>query len=209
LGRQVITGLQTDTKNQSKPITNWTNYASYQLGSPANPSQANSYYLRQLNKDAYYVLNAYLEYQNKFSGKHDVGATIGTNYERDESNFYFARANNQANPNVPSLNLGIGDPSTKTVNEGQAHYAIASYFGRLNYGFKGKYLLEANARYDGSSKFNADNRWKLFYGISGAWRVSQEDFMKGVNFLSDLKIRASYGTVGNQSGIGCMIIFNC
>lgn len=192
----------TDTKNQSKPITNWSNYAGYQGGSPANPSQANSYYLRQLNKDAYYVLNSYLEYQNKFKNKHDVGVTAGANYERDESNFYFARANNQANANVPSLNLGIGDASTKSVNEGKAHYAIASYFGRVNYSFKEKYLLEANARYDGSSKFNSDNRWKLFYGFLGAWRVSKEDFMKDIHFLSDLKIRASYGTVGNQSGIG-------
>jgi len=192
----------TDIKTQQKAITNWYNYAGYMKGSPDNPSQPNSFYLRQLIKDPYYNLNGYLEYQNVFNGIHDVGLTVGGNYERDELNSYTARTNYLANDNVPSLNLGIGDATTKSVTESQSHYAIGSFFGRLNYTFNGKYLFEANARYDGSSKFSQDNRWKFFYGVLGAWRISQEKFMQNVNFINDLKLRASYGTVGNQSGIG-------
>jgi len=191
----------TDIKTQQKTINNWYNYAGYQKGSPDNPSQANSYYQRQLIKDPYYNINAYLEYQNTFKGLHDFGATVGTNYERDELNSYTARTNYIANDNVPSLNLGIGDATTKSVTESQSHYAIGSYFGRLNYAYNNKYLFEANARYDGSSKFAAADRWKLFYGFSAGWRLIQEKFMKGVSFLDDLKLRASFGTVGNQSGI--------
>jgi len=162
----------------------------------------NSFYSRQLIKDPYYNLNAYLEYQRTFKGLHDVGVTLGTNYERDELNSYTARTNYLANDNVPSLNLGIGDATTKSVTETQSHYAIGSYFGRLNYGFNNTYLFEAQARYDGSSKFIAENRWKLFYGFSAGWRITREKFMQHLTWLDELKLRASYGTVGNQSGIG-------
>lgn len=192
----------TDVKTQQKSITNWYNYAGYMKGSPDNPSQPNSYYSRQLIKDPYYNLNAYIEYQNNFKGLHDVGITAGTNYERDELNTYTARTNYLANNDVPSLNLGIGDPSTKSTIENQSHYAIGSYFGRVNYAFNNKYLFEANGRYDGSSKLIANKRWKFFYGFSAGWRISQEQFMKDIDFLNELKLRASWGSVGNQSGIG-------
>lgn len=81
--------------------------------------------------------------------------------------------------------------------------AILSYFGRVNYNFKERYLLEANARYDGSSKFLPENRWAFFYGFSGGWRITEESFMEGIkDYISELKLRVSYGEVGNQSGIG-------
>jgi TonB-linked SusC/RagA family outer membrane protein len=190
----------TDIKEQAKSIA-WYNYLGT-IQAASNPTQPNTYYSRRLIKDAYTNLNAYLEYFKTFNSTHDVGVTVGTNYERDEANAYTARTNYVANDNVPSLNLGIGDNTTKSVTESQNHYAIGSYFGRFNYAFKQKYLVEVNARYDGSSKFSAANRWKAFYGISGGWRISQEDFMKGVTWLDELKLRGSYGTVGNQNGIG-------
>ncbi|QHV93538.1 TonB-dependent receptor [Spirosoma endbachense] len=190
----------TDIKEQAKSIP-WYNYLGT-IQAASNPTQPNTYYSRRLIKDAYTNLNAYLEYFKTFNSTHDVGVTVGTNYERDEANAYTARTNYVANDNVPSLNLGIGDNTTKSVTESQNHYAIGSYFGRFNYAFKQKYLVEVNARYDGSSKFSAANRWKAFYGISGGWRISQEDFMNGLTWLDELKLRGSYGTVGNQNGIG-------
>lgn len=192
--------LSQDSKIQQKVI-HWYNYLGT-IQAPDNPTQANSYYQRQLNKDAYYNLNAYLDYQKTFQQSHDVSVTLGTNYERDETNLYWAKTTNIANDNVPSLNLGIGDNTTKTVSESKSHYAIGSYFGRVNYAYNQKYLFEAQARYDGSSKFSATNRWQLFYGFSGGWRLSQESFMQNLTFLNDLKLRASWGSVGNQSGIG-------
>ncbi|HJT72663.1 MAG TPA: SusC/RagA family TonB-linked outer membrane protein, partial [Chitinophaga sp.] len=101
----------------------------------------------------------------------------------------------------PSLNLGVGDLTTKSVGEGRNHWALAGYFSRLNYAFKDKYLFEANFRYDGSSRFTEDDRWKPFYGFSAGWILSQESFLKGNNILNYLKLRASWGAVGNQSGI--------
>lgn len=190
----------TDIKTQQKAIS-WYNYLGT-IQAPDNPTRQNSYYQRRLNKDAYFNLNAYLEYKKTLAELHDIGVTAGTQYERDEYNYYLAKTTYLANDNVPSLNLGIGDNTTKTVNEGQNHFAIGSYFGRLNYAFNQKYLFEVNARYDGSSKFNEANRWRLFYGASGGWRISQEAFMQNIPLVNELKLRASWGAVGNQSGIG-------
>ncbi|MCU6167881.1 TonB-dependent receptor, partial [Enterobacter roggenkampii] len=80
--------------------------------------------------------------------------------------------------------------------------AIMSYFGRINYTFQSKYMLEGQFRYDVSSKFQSDNRWAAFWGASAGWRISEEAFMQDLsNYVSNLKLRASYGNVGNQSGI--------
>ena len=82
-------------------------------------------------------------------------------------------------------------------------WAIQSYFGRLNYNFKERYLLEANLRIDGSSRFSKSNRWGYFPSVSGAWRISEEPFMENAKHILDgLKIRASYGTLGNQNLAG-------
>ena len=83
-------------------------------------------------------------------------------------------------------------------NGTKAYYLI---FPRLNYNYKSKYLLEGNFRYDGSSKFQPENRWAFFWGVSGGWRLSEEEFVKKLNLFDELKLRLSYGTVGNQGGI--------
>ena len=160
-------------------------------------------YQRASRRESYYNANAYLEYSKVFGNDHDFKMIAGTQYERDELNSFLAKTLDPVSGVPASLSLNTSsDLNSKTVSEAQNHYALAGYFSRLNYAYKGKYLFEANARYDGSSKFNASNRWKLFYGFLGAWRVSQEEFMKNVSFLNDLKLRVSWGTVGNQSGIG-------
>jgi TonB-linked SusC/RagA family outer membrane protein len=126
----------------------------------------------------------------------------GAQYERFEYNRFIGKTMDVPAGVPPSLSLSTGDPTTKTVAEAQYHTALAGYFGRLNYAFNNKYLFEANARYDGSSRFDATNRWKFFYGFLAGWRITQEEFMQNISFLNDLKLRASYGTAGNQSGIG-------
>jgi hypothetical protein len=82
------------------------------------------------------------------------------------------------------------DAAGRSLSEAQSHYALTGYFSRFNYTYKNKYLFEVNARYDGSSKFIADDRWKFFYGVLGGWRISQENFMKDVSFVNELKLRA-------------------
>ena len=78
-------------------------------------------------------------------------------------------------------------------------YKMFSYFGRINYTLMDRYLFEANFRADASSRFYADNRWGYFPSASIAWRLEQEEFMKSLKWLSQLKLRLSYGITGNQS----------
>jgi TonB-linked SusC/RagA family outer membrane protein len=190
-----------DGQNQYKSITEIYNYTETFQYQP-NPSQAQSYYEKGIKKDAYFNTNAYLEYKKTLNNDHSIGVVVGGNYERDEFNYFATRTNYLASNDVPALGLGLGDNTTRTNAEIRTHWAIASGFGRLNYAYKDKYLFESNARYDGSSKFDADNRWIFYSGVSAGWRITQEDFMTGVNFLDELKLRVSKGTVGNQSGIG-------
>lgn len=78
----------------------------------------------------------------------------------------------------------------KTVKPEKWHEAMMSYFGRLGYDYKGRYLLDANLRYDGSSKFQPENRWQFFWGMMGAWRLTEEKFMQPLtSFVDNLKLR--------------------
>jgi hypothetical protein len=104
----------------------------------------------------------------------------------------------QAVIEVPSLG---GGTSTLKANDSYDEYAVRGGFFRVNYSYNDIYLLEVNGRYDGSSKFQPENRWDLFYGASLGWRIKQENFMQNIDWLSDLKLRVSYAEMGNQSGI--------
>ncbi len=103
-------------------------------------------------------------------------------------------------PNNSIYEINAGSTARGTQSGSASRNTLQSYFGRFNYNFRDKYLFEANARYDGSSRFPKDSRWGLFPSFSAAWRVSQESFFKdAISFLSDLKFRASWGQLGNQS----------
>jgi TonB-linked SusC/RagA family outer membrane protein len=103
-------------------------------------------------------------------------------------------------PNNSIYEINAGSTARGTQSGSASRNTLQSYFGRFNYNFREKYLFEANARYDGSSRFPKDSRWGLFPSFSAAWRVSQEGFFKdAISFLSDLKLRASWGQLGNQS----------
>jgi len=197
----------TDIKIQQKSIQFYTYSGLLPVNSypsAGGVSGTSAYYQRQLNKDPYYNMIGQFEYHNSFKAMHDINIMAGASYERDEYDSYNTKTFNLGNENLPSLGLGISSSSAGFVTNGetQNHYALGSYFSRVRYGYKNKYLLEAVGRYDGSSKFIQENRWKAFYGVSGAWRISQESFMQDVKFVNELKLRASFGQTGNQGGIG-------
>jgi TonB-linked SusC/RagA family outer membrane protein len=173
-------------------------------GTNASGSNLSTNYYRQNVTDPYYNLIGTLAYTNSFNKVHNVMLMGGASYERDEYDTWNARTFNLASDDVASLGLGLSSGNAGYVTDGETknHYALGSYFGRFTYDYKGKYLLEATGRYDGSSKFIADKRWKSFYGVSLGWRIAEESFVKKLNFFDDLKLRASYGTSGNQAGIG-------
>lgn len=136
-----------------------------------------------------------LRYDNTF-GKHDVGVMAGYEESRHWSDYVYAEKQGLINFNLWNFDAMI---DAKQVGGNTSEYSSRSWFGRVNYGFDNRYLLEVNARYDGSSRFSPKNRWGFFPSVSAGWRISQEKFMEGVSWLNNLKLRASWGKLGNNS----------
>lgn len=94
--------------------------------------------------------------------------------------------------------LNAGSPANQEATGSAADWALRSFFGRINYNYQQKYLVEANIRYDGSSRFSKGNKYGAFPSVSAGWRISEESFMKNIGWLDNMKIRASWGKLGNQ-----------
>ena len=128
-------------------------------------------------------------------GKHSLKILAG----HEETNYEFnSIAWGGINLTNPDIELALASQS-KNLYDDLDHWALRGFLGRVNYSFNDKYYLTANLRQDSSSRFSKDTRTQLFPSVSAAWRISDESFMDGVDFINDLKIRASYGTVGNQN----------
>lgn len=177
--------------------TGITEYADVQLAKKTVPSDpTRDLYTINNNIAKYNALNLYTNYKIE-TGMHKVGIMLGFNQEQSWYGFHNSSIEGQAVPTVPSFGGGTG---IKNISDGYTEYSIRGSFGRLTYSFADKYLLTANARYDGSSKFPKVNRFGFFPSISLGWRVGQENFMSwSHDWLDDLKIRASYGSIGNQN----------
>jgi TonB-dependent starch-binding outer membrane protein SusC len=141
-----------------------------------------------------------------------VQALYQLNYIKDipsiKSNINITGVYTYANTSTTQYNYVEYDAAHDTISgsapvypTNPADYSMISYIGRLIYTFDQKYILQASIRDDGSSKFGPSNRWGTFPAVSAAWRIKQESFLSGVNWLTDLKLRASYGVTGNQDGI--------
>ena len=142
-----------------------------------------------------YTLENILRYDKTFKGDHDLNVMLGYN-----EYYYKQYEHKQEKKGLIDPSINVPDGATEMIkSSGTAKdEALRSVFGRLNYAYKSKYLFEANFRYDGSSRFNTDSRWGIFPSFSAAWRISEEDFMKNIDWLSNLKIRASWGQIGNN-----------
>jgi TonB-linked SusC/RagA family outer membrane protein len=153
--------------------------------------------LQQLNRSTQYmVTNVYGEYEPKFSEDHYVKILAGYNYEQSTYKRLEAVRNGLIFEDATDINLALGQ-SIQTSG-GYEQWAILGGFYRLNYAFKDRYLVELNGRYDGSSKFPNDQRYAFFPSFSAGWRLSKEPFWKvNPNVITDVKIRASYGSLGN------------
>jgi TonB-linked SusC/RagA family outer membrane protein len=144
-------------------------------------------------------LNLLLNY-TKTMGQHTLSALGGFQYLTND--FNTISAFRQGNNFQQFEQISSFDPTGMTNGGNASQWALMSYFGRLNYNYAGKYFLEANVRNDGSSRFANGYKWGLFPSFSGAWRFSAENFMKNIDWLSNGKLRASWGELGNQSGLG-------
>lgn len=147
-----------------------------------------------------WLLSNYLNY-NKTIGKHTIGAMAGAEVQSGRYADMTAVAYD-----VPAdaelMFLSSSQSTDFQVSSGQSESALQSYFGRVNYGFNGKYLLTATLRYDGSSKFLGKNRWGTFPSFAGAWVISEEGFMQSIKSIGLLKLRAGWGRVGNEQSAG-------
>jgi TonB-linked SusC/RagA family outer membrane protein len=137
-----------------------------------------------------------LNYSKSFSN-HNIHALLG--YSQEANNYRYLKGFKLTFPSDALTELDAGSTATQTINGSANTWALVSFFGRVNYDFSGKYLLEGNFRYDGSSRIAKDQRWGLFPSVSAGWRMSEESFMKGLSWLDNLKLRASWGQLGNQN----------
>ena len=137
-------------------------------------------------------------FNKTFDDVHTLSALGGFEYRDYSQSRLSASAQGFANPALQLISQAAINTDYGSTFTG---YKLASLIGSVNYDYAGKYLITGNVRYDGSSRFGADNKFGLFGGVSVGWRIGEEQFMDAATFLDELKIRASYGVTGDQSGI--------
>lgn len=195
VGQAVIRKYDDDQDVTNKYIVewNWENEENYRIA--RRPNNARRSYEKTLAKN----FTLYADFKKSF-GPHDVSLMLGASNESSNYDSFYAKRINFDQQENMSLQLGSAT-GQEAWSEGNA-WTINSYFGRLNYGFLSRYLFEATLRADGSSRFHPDHRWGWFPGANVAWRIAEEPWLKKLNLFDELKLRASYGQMGNQSGIG-------
>lgn len=159
-------------------------------------------YLSEIqNNQIRQTFNLYGTYDNTFANAHSVKVIVGGNYDYKYFKKLGMKRNGLLSESLDDFNLAKGDDIS--ITGGQEEYAILGFFYRLNYGYKDRYLFEASGRYDGSSRFRRGHRFGFFPSFSAGWRVSEEAFFtQAKNYVSNLKLRLSYGSLGNQKTVG-------
>ena len=143
--------------------------------------------------------NAYFDYLFDIQKQHNFAIKVGANAEDLRYDNQSVKVNGVQDVEHPTLNLTDGK-NEGIVDESLRHRATAGFFGRINYNYKEKYLLELNGRYDGSSSFRTGKQWAFFSSASAGYRISEEKFWTNIKpYVPTLKVRASYGSVGNQA----------
>ncbi len=175
--------IQTQEINQSQTRT-------LNIGGNGNASVNN-------RKETFWSLENYLTYNKQFGQDHSVYGLLGISWQ--ETNVFCIGASLTASLRTTSVSITwVPVLPTPVLVPVPSRFAFNSYFGRINYGFRNRYLFTATGRADGSSKFGENNKFAFFPSAALAWRVSEEDFLKGNSIISNLKIRSSYGLTGNS-----------
>ena len=143
----------------------------------------------------YSSFNAYTSYEHLF-GDHFMSVMVGQQLELSKYDYLTAMRRNLINQDIPSLSTAIGE---QTNSQTMTHWANMGTFIRANYNYKEKYLIEFNARYDGSSKFQRGDRFGFFPSVSVGYNIARENFWTIEHIVNSLKLRASYGSLGNQN----------
>lgn len=157
---------------------------------------------RTQEEDTKKLFENYLAFEHTWNGKHNFKALIGYSYDETETGNGFGVSNENFVSDATSYyNLQLGQNNLPNYTGFfDETLRLISFYSRLNYSYNGKYILQASIRRDGSNAFGKDHRWGYFPGLSAAWRISDESFMKSQNLFDDLKLRIGYGKTGNSLG---------
>lgn len=175
-----------------------------QTAVPTILEAGNDYVAQSKSESTTKVVNIYANYKKQFD-KHNIKVLGGFNSEWQDFSRTYARRNTLLDKSKPEFNLAVGEQfvsgaANSSLNPAVTSYSIAGFFGRINYDYDGIYLLEVNARYDGSSKFPTAQQWGFFPSASVGYKISNEKFMESTRgWLNELKLRASIGAIGNQN----------
>lgn len=185
--------------HEQKKITKKYTLYDYKTGEANYHSTIPAYLNEERWKTREDDVNIITNYNESF-GKHSVGLMGGFQYLKSKSNYLSGYRDGNEFGQYEEMD---SFDKTNQSNSGYTNeWALMSYFGRLNYSFADKYLLEANVRYDGSSRFAKGHKWGFFPSFSAGWRFSSEKFMENLSWLANGKLRASWGELGNQDGLG-------
>jgi TonB-linked SusC/RagA family outer membrane protein len=189
----LVLTLQGAYINNTQNYSYFQKYIKYNANKESEPNKLEERYYTW-NRTNY---NALLNYDKTFD-KHGFKGLLG--FQTEKYNRKELETSRKNFPNNELTDMNAGDPSTQTNKGFTRELAMVSWFARVNYDYANKYLFEANIRSDASSRFAEGHRWGYFPSFSAAWRISEEDFMSDAKntWLSDLKIRASWGKLGNE-----------
>lgn len=174
----------------------WNNWSSNAFG--IFNTYSSTYAARSNRRTTMWNMNVFGTYSKTFAQDYNLKVMLGGTAERWDRDFFYSQRNSLLDNDMPNINLAAGD--VYSVNGEHTRSATAGFFGRINFDYQGKYLLELNGRYDGSSNFPANDQWAFFPSASAGYRFSEESYFEPVkNWWSNGKLRASYGHVGNEA----------
>lgn len=177
-------------------INTWQSNWASSLFSPY--TQATSYAAQSNSRDNMWATNIYGTYTKTIANDHNLKVMFGWTAEQEEYKYFYAQRYGLVEQSMPNINLTNGD--NKNISGSNTRRSTTGFFGRINYDYKGIYLLELNGRYDASSRFPANQMWAFFPSGSVGYRFSEENYFKPLkSWWSNGKVRASYGQVGNEA----------
>jgi TonB-dependent starch-binding outer membrane protein SusC len=196
----LISGLTIKTSFGADIGNGWSRGFSYPEPYRVEGNKTNNGFNENWNNSFTWTWTNTAQYNKTFADKHTIGVLVGQEAVANKNRNISGRISNYFTQDINAwyLQTALADPGSRTVNSSGGEAKLASYFGKIDYSFNDKYLLSATVRRDGSSKFLSDVRYGIFPAVSAGWRISAEPFMKDLSWLSDLKIRGSYGIMGNQ-----------
>lgn len=185
LEMRTVLGFNVLTQGNNESVTRTLN-----IGGAGNAAARN-------RRENFWSLENYLTYNKRFNDIHSFTGLLGISWQETNAYSMGATVSGFSTDYFQYNNLGAGATNPQ-VSSNRTKFALNSYFARINYGLKDKYLFTVTARADGSSKFGENNKYSLFPSAALAWRVSEEDFLKSNTVISNLKVRTSYGLTGNS-----------